>query len=264
MNPYFEEAKLKTRDCNSIRSYSREYYDKNKLLLFDDGFPFTIPQYFKFPTDLNFLEHITNLLGDFKLSARTHIDSASYSQERNYVEIEFKEYLKLVKEKKEHLPYAANNTIEKALLEKLKIEYPISELMGLRLPSLWIGASGTTTPLHKDSTDNFSIQLYGQKRWTIFSIRDYDNLYFQKSKYGTYINPLAEFEVSSIDMDNFSLENFPLFSKVRAFNVIVNEGDLLYLPYGWGHCVENILMSIMVNFWFKLDDYKPLILNKLT
>ena len=60
-------------------------------------------EYFKFPKSSNLIEHITTVLGDFKLSARTHTDNNSYAKDRNYIEIKLHDYLKLIEQSKENL-----------------------------------------------------------------------------------------------------------------------------------------------------------------
>ncbi len=264
MNPYFNTARTHTPSLVVVDVLTKEYFAKNKKALFMRGLPFIIQEYFELSEKNNILKFLRKEYGDTILSARFHSDITSYSNNRIYQDIRLDKYLDslTIPSESNVLPYAANNPINDQLLNHLGIDYPIIELKEkFRIPNIWIGANGSSTPLHKDSTDNFAIHLFGKKKWTIFSINDYDNLYFENSAYGAYENPHAEFEVSKIDLKNISLEDFPLFRNALPFELVLKEGDLLYLPYGWGHCVENISTSVMVNFWFELNEYRPLVLS---
>jgi hypothetical protein len=53
-----------------------------------------------------------------------------------------------------------------------------------------------------------------------------------------------------------------LVSHARKLEVIINPGEVLYLPYAWGHSVENLSTTVMINFWFALENYLPLLLRE--
>jgi ribosomal protein L16 Arg81 hydroxylase len=157
------------------------------------------------------------------------------------------------------LPYAANNRIPPHVFRMLGIEHPFEHLnRNVRDPNIWIGPSGASTPLHKDSTDNAALQLFGSKRWTLYSIADHDLLRFEASSYGSYVHRNAEFAVSARN-DDAAVNSTANASEPIPHDVVVDAGDLLYVPYGWGHSVENITVSVMLNVWFALDNYRPLV-----
>lgn len=110
-------------------------------------------------------------------------------------------------------------------------------------PTGWIGAPGTFTQGHIDSKDNFVYQVIGEKRWTIFSPVDYKYLYYTKGK--------GSLEWSAV-MENFekpNLKKFPLFSKATPITFTMKPGEVLYLPRGWTHFVENVTPALMINTW---------------
>lgn len=45
------------------------------------------------------------------------------------------------------------------------------------------------------------------------------------------------------------LKNFPLFAKTHQINIVLQEGEVLYLPRGWTHFVENLTPALMINTW---------------
>ena len=106
-----------------------------------------------------------------------------------------------------------------------------------------IGAPGTFTQGHIDSKDNFAYQIIGDKRWTIFSPVDYKYLYYVRKtgslEWSTALNSLTEPD----------LKRFPLYTKTTPITFVTKPGEMLYLPRGWTHTVENISPSLMINTW---------------
>lgn len=136
--------------------------------------------------------------------------------------------------------YAGNNIIDKKYLQKLKIN-KLKELYNtFDVCKLWIGLNKSITPLHKDGQKNFSIQLYGKKKWIIYSINDIPNLCYKNN--------------TRLDWSKYIIDNYnscPNANKTIKFECIVEKNDLLYLPVFWSHQVENLNKSIMINFWYK-------------
>ena len=106
-----------------------------------------------------------------------------------------------------------------------------------------IGAPGTFTQGHIDSKDNFAYQIIGEKRWTIFSPLDYKYLYYTKGR--------GSLEWSSVlsTLEKPDLDKYPLYAKATPITFITKPGEVLYLPRGWTHMVENISPSLMINVW---------------
>jgi hypothetical protein len=142
--------------------------------------------------------------------------------------------------------YLANQVLPSKAVEMLGISSP-SYYSGsdFRPPRMWIGSGGCTTPLHKDSSDNFSLQIFGTKRWVMFPVRDYPFLYLEQPKPKDF----PGFSCSRVDVGSPDHERFPLFHCAQALEVEVSAGDTLYLPAGWSHYVETLSNSMMVNFW---------------
>ena len=136
--------------------------------------------------------------------------------------------------------YAGNNIINKKYLQKLKIN-KLKELYNkFDICKLWIGLNKSITPLHKDGQKNLSVQLYGKKKWIIYSNNDIPNLCYKNN--------------TRLDWSNYIIDNYDSChnsNKTIKFECIVEKNDLLYLPVFWSHQVENLNKSIMINFWYK-------------
>ena len=117
--------------------------------------------------------------------------------------------------------------------------------------------SGSVSPLHKDSPDNFVIQMVGTKRLLLFSPMDMDKMGLvprsgDSGKTGTSLNFSKHGAFTPEEFMHDLRKKFPALRDVRMFVVDLKPGELLYLPSGWGHCVHNLGHSVMLNFWLQL------------
>ncbi|XP_063376463.1 2-oxoglutarate and iron-dependent oxygenase JMJD4 [Cydia fagiglandana] len=95
---------------------------------------------------------------------------------------------------------------------------------------VYIGPSGSWTPLHADvySSFSWSVNVVGRKKWILFPPGEEEKL-------------------------KDSLGNLPLmfedmkFENVAHFKVIQEKGDAIFLPSGWHHEVSNELDTISIN-----------------
>jgi hypothetical protein len=102
--------------------------------------------------------------------------------------------------------------------------------------SFWFGPAGTITPLHHDTIMLFHTQVVGRKRWRFISPLDTPNLY----------NFTGVF--SPIDLDNVDLSRHPDFAKVKVLEVVVEEGETVFLPLGWWHQVTSLDVCLSFSF----------------
>lgn len=101
---------------------------------------------------------------------------------------------------------------------------------------LWFGPGGTITDLHHDTMNILFCQIYGRKRITLVAPDEIPWLYNDRSVY------------SSVKLDNADLDRYPLFQYVNPIEVIVNPGEVLFIPVGWWHHVRSLETSISVSF----------------
>ena len=123
---------------------------------------------------------------------------------------------------------------------------------------LWLGGSPTRSQLHFDRKDNFICQMCGQKEILLFGPEETDFLY---QKEGSDENDKFNDRFSLID-PNVSPETFrkmyPKTSQAIATRVILNPGDVLFVPKLWWHLVSsspdtNRGINIMVNMFFQRE-----------
>lgn len=109
--------------------------------------------------------------------------------------------------------------------------------------SIRIGAAGTFTQGHFDSKDNFAYHVLGEKRWTIFSPLDYQHLYYTRGR-GS-----LEWSAALSRWGEPDLTRYPSYAEATPISFTVMPGEVLYLPRGWTHKVENVAPSLMINVW---------------
>jgi hypothetical protein len=107
-----------------------------------------------------------------------------------------------------------------------------------RVPNgfFWLGPRGTVTPLHHDLTNNFMAQVLGRKRVWLVAPEETPVL-------ANHVHCYSEVDLRAIDYDRF-----PALRDVRVLEVILEPGQLLFLPVGWWHQVEGLDTTITMTY----------------
>lgn len=100
----------------------------------------------------------------------------------------------------------------------------------------WFGPAGTITPLHHDPVNLMMAHVYGRKQWKIISPQQTPMLY----------NYVGVF--SKVDLDNPDYNKYPLFGNVKIIDVVLEPGEVIFIPVGWWHHVKALDPSIAVSF----------------
>lgn len=114
-------------------------------------------------------------------------------------------------------------------------------------PRFWLGPAGTVTPLHCDYDDNIFAQIWGTKR-IILSPPHHDEFLYPKEANAILFG-------SPFDPEAPDFEKFPLAHQASMVEVVVNPGDLLYVPAGWFHQVRSLTFSLSSNRWARALPY---------
>jgi len=100
----------------------------------------------------------------------------------------------------------------------------------------WYGPAGTVTPLHHDVGNIFMAQVRGCKRIRLISP---DQTHLVYNDLGVY---------SAVDCEAPDYDKFPLFRQVSQIELVLEPGEVLFLPVGWWHHVRALDESITVSF----------------
>lgn len=107
-------------------------------------------------------------------------------------------------------------------------------------PSLFIGEAETHSTLHLDQWNGhfWMVLLCGRKRWTLFHPDDMHLLYpsWERGSLCPAFPDLREMEGSP--------QRYPLLARARRTEVMLEAGDVLFVPGGTPHYVENIDVTV--------------------
>lgn len=157
----------------------------------------------------------------------------------------------LVKTKKGR-NYPRNLKVDIESISLLDIQYPPITVEDTKMmaPSVWFGATSSSTATHSDCCDNFAMMITGTKRWTIAPPSESRIIKpkCQGSLCWAKRIPHADEHASTPQMKK-------LRDQTQLIDFDLKAGELLYLPCGWFHHVENKGPTVMVNFWTKEKPY---------
>jgi len=104
----------------------------------------------------------------------------------------------------------------------------------------WIGPAGTVTGYHIDWGDNVFVQVCGRKEMRLVAPQD--------SRYMYANNRFDQGTTSSdVDAQNYDSQRFPLFARATEYRIVLQPGDMLFIPRGWWHHVRSLDKSISVS-----------------
>lgn len=203
------------------------------------GLPFVVTGLVgRWPLSVLTLEVLGERFGDAPVRARIgdYVNTA-FAPDRAMQDMTMRDYLALRTGDDSLPPYVGN--LELRELNALCHWPSWFDKMGP--PRFWIGPARTVTPLHCDYDDNIFAQVWGRKR--IFLVPPHHDAFL----YVREANPMlfgSPFDPEAPDYDRF-----PLARQAAPVEVIMEPGELLYVPAGWYHQVRALTFSLSVNRW---------------
>ena len=104
---------------------------------------------------------------------------------------------------------------------------------------MWIGPAGTLTALHHDLTNNFIAQVRGRKRLKILPPSETAKLRNHRHVF----SEITDLEDPALD---FSLH--PDLAGARVYDVVLEPGEILFMPFAWWHQVRALDFSVTITF----------------
>ncbi|MDT4810618.1 Cupin-like domain protein [compost metagenome] len=188
------------------------------------------------------LEHFAELQG---ITRHGDYVQKTFSTERDFRSTSMAEFIAaLDREVEEGVPppYMGNNVLPTQLLELIRFPNYFEPSLYIK-PRIWIGPKGTLTPLHRDDTDNLFAQVWGRKSFILAAPH-------HRQALGTWsTSPQGGLEGCDVNPDKTDYDRFPGAREVVFLRIVLEAGDLLFLPDGWFHQVESVTTSLSVNFW---------------
>lgn len=155
-------------------------------------------------------------------------------------------------EKFQHMDMYAVTQAPLGIRDKLKLIPPLS-CGGLSSqmapPHVWVsgGTNASKSVIHSDSYLNQHCVLKGSKRFMLIppssGINTPEYGWVVTDDEGQYIEPGFEDAYGEfggvIDTDKVDLDKYPKWNDVPWVSTELNEGDCIYMPFGWFHYVES-------------------------
>lgn len=115
---------------------------------------------------------------------------------------------------------------------------------------MFIGEGGTKTPMHAAIAHTVFIQVKGEKKWTIYAPNERFFLEVKAERF-----PYFRTEANPNQIED---PNHPLLKYAQRYEIILGEGDILWLPSFYWHYVENLSSNIGVAYKFArpFDSFK--------
>ena len=116
--------------------------------------------------------------------------------------------------------------------------------------NLWAGSAGVTATTHYDIEYNFFLQSFGRKRFILLPPEQHHNMYLQSSLHPQW----RQSQATNIN-NSKSLRLYPLLHRAVAQEVVLEPGDLLFIPPFHLHSVQALTPAISVNVWSMSPEY---------
>ena len=171
----------------------------------------------------------------------------------------FTEYADMLRSHKAHENdiYLAKCSIKNTPLANTDLTN-IGGQLGLNKPfsdlNIWLGAGGHVECLHYDPFDGTLMQLHGAKKVVLFPPSQTYNLYpfplYAHLRHGLKLRCWF----SQVYPENPDFETFPKLKLAlqHKYEVILNQGEILYIPAGWWHEVTALgdeMVCSVNQFW---------------
>ena len=104
---------------------------------------------------------------------------------------------------------------------------------------MWIGPAGTLTALHHDLTNNLIAQVVGRKRLLVLAASEVGRVYNDVRVFSR----ITDLEVPAIDA-----AAFPRLAGARVYEVILEPGEAIFMPFAWWHQVRSLDFSVTLTF----------------
>ncbi|XP_068755514.1 tRNA wybutosine-synthesizing protein 5-like [Montipora capricornis] len=107
---------------------------------------------------------------------------------------------------------------------------------------MWFSSGGTKSVLHNDDVDNINCLFSGTKELLFIDYKKYKGKVPIDFPSGGY---------SGVDVDSVDFVKYPSLKDVEYYNVSMEPGDCLFIPYKWFHQVRSYDRNIAVNVWWR-------------
>jgi ribosomal protein L16 Arg81 hydroxylase len=95
------------------------------------------------------------------------------------------------------------------------------------------------TSLHHDLTNNFIAQIVGRKRVKLVPSAEVGKLYNHRHVFS---------EIADLEDPNIDTARHSRLTELRFYDVLLEPGEILFMPLGWWHQVKSVDFSVTITF----------------
>jgi ribosomal protein L16 Arg81 hydroxylase len=196
-------------------------------------------------------EYFSSRFGDIQVEVVTGRESDpqhEYNLEQHKTRLPMREYVRMVVEGGETNDYylvAQNYLISRPEFQELYshvtgLDGYLDEANVKGRVRIWFGPKGTITRLHHDAAPVLIAQVYGHKQVKLISPFHLRNV----STDGDWL--------CTLDLDHLDYTQSPQMRNVDILEVVLEPGELLFIPLGWWHWVKGLDVTISLS----LDNFQ--------
>lgn len=245
-NPGFRE-RAATMETKDIEHYSFDAFKNNKSALLNG--PLVFRGVAKdWPSVKNWSkDFFRDQYGNVPVTIIDNPGLIEKDKDNEFKQTNFAEYFKDVeKDKSKYLRFSRVLDNNPVLLKDLDMDWLRQFKSRFSMGDqtfLFIGEGDTKTPMHGAISHTAFVQIKGKKRWVICAPNE-----------RFFLDPVAAralYFYTNADINNPIDPEYPLLPYVRKYDVIMDEGDVLWLPSFTWHHVENVTSTIGVAFKYQ-------------
>ena len=118
---------------------------------------------------------------------------------------------------------------------------------GYAYANLYVNHQKSTSVFHHDMSENLFYQISGTKTWFLTNHSNSDQAYADDR------DARMQPGCSPINPEAVNLTKYPLAAEIQFFQVKLEPGDLLYVPWGWWHhVISEGVPNVAINIWFQI------------
>lgn len=163
-----------------------------------------------------------------------------------------KKFFRILTNNKKHYYYAAGGVemlqIEDIFTEGLLLKVSFGDLEAGQV-NFWFGSENVTAYTHYDTSYNLHTIVHGRKIFFLLPPSAYQHLKLYPSLHTFYRQ--VQTDILKLTQQEFR----ELLSETAALKVALTQGQTLYIPPYWFHCVVTVEPTISLNVWSHSDSF---------
>ncbi|WP_257456491.1 cupin-like domain-containing protein [Archangium lipolyticum] len=178
------------------------------------------------------------------MSGRNANPNHAFEHDRHRATVRLAEFLRMIQEAGETNDFymvPRNENWSREGLRRLRedVRAPsgiIDPALDPMMMTLLLGPAGTLTPLHHDNMNILLSQVLGRKHFKLVPSFQPHRVY---PRHGTF---------SHVDVSNPDTTRHPAFQEADMVEVVLEPGEMIFIPVGWWHWVRALDVSASVSF----------------